>query len=384
MHSRLPGRLPRGRQIYLVVAISGRAIAEALKASGSPVAVIDGFADMDTCAAAVVSQKVSRTRFGLDRAEVLGAVHRLQSENCLKGLFYDAALESAPDILDAITVDSVIGNSSATLRRCKDPKVFFPALDTKSIPYPEIRFKPVRGDSSLWLLKNSRSTGGMGVTACPEQFVHDQNTYLQRKMNGINFSLTFLANGQKIKALGFNTLWSRASGPGKPYLYQGAVNQANLTEEQRCTVLDYATRLTCEFDLVGLNSIDFILDNGQAYVLEINPRIPATYGLYETRHGNLIKEHMDACLHAKLSPAKGTPHLRAHAIVYATKPVQVPIGFNWPLWTADRPRPKNVIQTNEPICSVFAGGQNAAQVRAMVCTRKKMILKNLCGPENKS
>lgn len=382
MHSTLLGRLPRDRRIYLVVATSGRAIAEALKASGHPVAVIDGFADMDTCAAAVVSQKVSRTRFGLDERETVEAVRRLQDEYRLEGLFYDAALESAPDLLDAVAVGRVFGNSSATLRRCKDPEVFFSTLDTKSIPYPEVRFRPVRNDSHLWLLKSSRSAGGLGVSACSDRSSQDQYAYFQRKIDGVNFSLTFLANGEKIKALGFNTLWSRAIGSNMPYLYEGAINRASLTEEQRYTAFDYATLLAREFNLVGLNSIDFILSNDCVHVLEINPRIPATYGLYETRQGDLVLEHMDACIHAKLNRTQSKHLLRAHAIVYAPGPIQVPIHFSWPVWTADRPHPGEFIQEHEPVCSVFAGGKNVAQVRAMIRTRKEMILDKLVQAEN--
>lgn len=382
MHSTLPGRLPGDRRIYLVVATSGRVIAEALKASGYPVAVVDGFADMDTCAAAVVSQKVSRTSFGLDERETVEAVRRLQDEYRLEGLFYDSALESAPDLLDTVAVGRIIGNSSDILRRCKDPEVFFSVLDTKSIPYPEVCFGPVQDDCHLWLMKSSRSAGGLGITACSDEFSQDKHAYFQRKMDGMNFSLTFLANGEKIKALGFNTLWSRASGSNMPYLYEGAINRADLTEAQQYTAFDYATLLAREFNLVGLNSIDFILSNDCVCVLEINPRIPATYELYETRQGDLIREHMDACIHAKLNQAQDKQLLHAHAIVYAPESMQVPAHFNWPLWAADRPHSEEFIQKHEPVCSVFAGGKNVAQVRAMIRARKEMILDKLMRMEN--
>lgn len=377
MHSKLPGRSPEGRQVYLVVAVSGRAIAEALNVCGYSVAVVDGFADLDTCAAAVVSQKVSRTKFGLDMTEALEAVQKVQNAYCLKGLFYDAALELAPDLLDAMAIDNVIGNSSATLRRCKDPVEFFSALDKKLIPHPDVSFKPIKQSSQMWLQKSSRSSGGLGITDSFGRFDQDPGTYFQKKMSGMNFSVTFLSTGHKIKVLGYNTLWSKSYGPNIPYLYEGAMNQADLTEEQRCTARDYTTSIACEFNLVGLNSIDFILAGDRVYVLEINPRIPATYELYETRQGNLIREHLDACVHAKLNPVQRKPLLRAHAIVYAPVPVQVPPHFDWPLWTADRPHPEEVIQKNEPVCSVFAGGKNMFQVRDMVRARKERILNKL-------
>ena len=75
--------------------------------------------------------------------ETLQAVGVLQSQYAFSGLFYDAALEANPGLLDSISVDTVIGNSSHVLRQCKDPKVFFSTLDRYSIPYPEVSLAPL-------------------------------------------------------------------------------------------------------------------------------------------------------------------------------------------------------------------------------------------------
>ncbi len=347
-------------------------------------AVVDGFCDMDTCSAADASLRVSRKTSGLDSSETLKAVQNLRNTHPLKGLFYDAALEFDPDMLDAISFDKVIGNSSATLRMCKDPEVFFPALDANQIPYPEISFKPVQGDAERWLQKKSRSAGGTGVTILTGHQAHDQGSYYQRKLEGIPFSLTFLSNGQNLRALGFNTLWCRNAAAGMPFLYEGAINHVNLTDEQRLAALGYATSLVHEFELVGLNSIDFILSNGHVFMLEVNPRIPATFELYETRQGSLIRDHIDACAHARLSPEPGRTKLHAHVIVYSPATMCVPSSFNWPLWTADRPYPGEVIRKNEPLCSVFAGGKNVSQVCTAVWSRKQIILDTLMQAGSKS
>lgn len=339
--------------------------------------MVDGFADVDTCAASAVSRKVPRTLLGLREMEVAEAVRELQGEYSLEGLLYDSALEFAPGLLDDIGAPRVIGNSSTVLRRCKDPETFFSALDKNSISYPQVCFSQVRGDPGLWLQKNSKSVGGRGIAPCTRESGHDPSVYLQRNMEGLSFSLTFLADGANIEVLGFNTLWHRTCGPDRPYVYEGAVNRAELTQEQQSMALHYTVCLTREFNLVGLNSIDFILSNDCVHVLEINPRIPATYELYETRQGHLIGAHMDACIHAKLAPMSGERPLRAHALVYASEPMQVPARFDWPLWTADRPHPEEEIQQYEPVCSVFAGGKNMAQVRAMIRTRMQKILQDL-------
>ncbi len=339
--------------------------------------VIDGFADMDTHTVTEACKKVSRVQFGLDPWEVLQAAYQFQGRYEFGGLLYDATMESTPDLLDSISVDSVIGNSSCTLRKCKNPEIFFSILDEHAIPYPEVCFQPPESSSKTWLIKHSMSTGGWGVSDLSKEFTEEEGVYFQRKIDGINFSLTFLANGSEIEPLGFNLLWVDTMKKDLPYRYAGAINCVDLTQRQRDTAIDYAKVLTRAFGLVGLNGMDCILFGDSIYVLEINPRIPATYELYETRHGNLLDEHIEVCRTHVLVPKRRNSLIRAHAIVYAPFPVQVPRDFMWPLWTADRPHPGERIETHQPICNVFAGGKNAVRTCEMIRTRKDMIINKL-------
>ena len=139
----------------------------------------------------------------------------------------------------------------------------------------------------------------------------------------------------------------------------------------------YARVIVKEFELVGLNSIDFICRGNLVYVLEINPRIPATYELYETKYGELMNQHIEACKNRTLPALKSQTLIRAHAIVYTPSGVKIPENMTWPLWTADRPHALEVIKKLEPVCSIFAGGQNSSQVYEMINTRKQTILAKL-------
>jgi len=362
-----------------VIATSGRAIAQGLKSLGYSVAVVDGFADCDTSAAATEIQKVKRSHFGLDHDEVLQAVDALQSKTSFDGLFFDAAMESNPSLLDEININPVFGNSSQVLSACKNPKVFFSILDQHSIPYPDVRFELEARiiSNDAWLIKDAQSTGGAGVAPANVEIDSCRNIYFQKKIDGLNFSLTFLANGKAMLELGFNTLWSEKLGDCVPYAYAGAINQVKLDKGIKDTALQYAKALTKACGLVGLNSIDFICADNSVYVLEINPRIPATYELYETKYGELMKQHIEVCKNKILPTTKRQPLLRAHAIVYAPTDVNVSESMSWPLWTADRPHALEVVKQNEPVCSIYAGGQNSAQVYEMIKTRKQSILTRL-------
>lgn len=364
---------------FLVLATSGRAIAQGLKSLGYSVTVVDGFADCDTRAAATEIKKVKRTQYGLDEDEVLQAVSSLQSNTSFDGLFFDAAMESNPSLLDEINVNPIYGNSSQVLKASKSPNKFFLKLDQHTIPYPEISFKPLSNPSEndTWLAKDAQSTGGVGIAPMTDTMDFASNVYLQKKIDGINFSLTFLANGSEIAELGFNTLWSEPLGDSMPYAYAGAINQVKLEQKFKDTALQYTKVIVKEFGLVGLNCIDFICEDNFVYVLELNPRMPATYELYETKYGDVMKQHIEVCESQKLPVSKIQPLLRAHAIVYAPIDIKIPENMSWPLWTADRPHAQELIKKHEPVCSVFAGGKNSAQANRMIKTRKQSILAKL-------
>jgi predicted ATP-grasp superfamily ATP-dependent carboligase len=364
---------------YLVVATSGRAIAQGLSSLGCSVAVIDGFADCDTQTIATEVKKTKRSQFGLDHDGVLLAVQRLRSNASFDGILYDAAIESNPKLLDLIDIEPVLGNSIQVIEATKNTEIFFSILDQHSIPYPETAFslssKLYIGNA--WLLKYAQGTGGIGVTPLTKNTEIAENAYFQEKLEGVSFSITFLANSNEIFALGFNTLWTVPLGMTVPYAYAGAINEVKLDESILEVALKYAKVLVKEFKLIGLNSIDFIYANDSVYVLEINPRIPATYELYESKNGDVIRQHIQACVDKTLPKSRNKTLLRAHAIVYAQSELVIPDTMAWPLWAADRPHAQEVIKKFEPVCSIFAGGRNYAQVNEMIKTRKRSILATL-------
>ncbi len=366
---------------YLVIATSGRAIVQGLKSLGHSVAVIDGFADQDTRAAATEFIKVKRTSFGLDVNDVLHAVTSLQSKISFDGLFFDAAVESNPSLLNELKPLPVVGNSTQTLIACNNPEIFFSVLDDHSISFPEISLdiKRIHANDDVWLVKAAKGTGGIGVSYLNKGQEITNNQFLQKKIDGIKFSLTFIANAKDIFALGFNTLWSESLSEDVPFVYAGAINQVKLEEETQQTALQYAKVVVKEFELIGLNSIDFIYADSSVYVLEVNPRIPATYELYETKYGEIMQQHIEACNNLILPTVHLKSLLRAHAIVYTPHNIQIPGNMSWPLWAADRPHAQEVINKYEPVCSVFAGGQNNSQVCEMIKKRKQSILTKLCG-----
>jgi hypothetical protein len=64
----------------------------------------------------------------------------------------------------------------------------------------------------------------------------------------------------------------------------------------------------------------------------------------------------------------------ASAIVYAPERLRVPQDVVWPAWTADRPKPCELIDKNRPICTVWARAATKQGARRLAQDRISEIL----------
>lgn len=383
--------------------------------AGYRVVAIDAFCDAQTTALAEKALVVKYDEFGFDAEDLLQTLHALANENLgnesldsenldskglqlsqFAGFVYGSGFEAQPGLLQKVAAFiPVIGNSPVTLAATKDLNVFFAAMQRLNIKHPEtLEHIPADVDLSGYVRKFSGGSGGMHIQSA--MAVSGQaldRHYFQRKLAGVPVSLLFIANGKDAKIVGFNEQWVSASAQ-LPFRYGGAVSHAALSATVQQQLLEAAKQLTIEFDLLGLNSLDAIVhrdfsDNGadagsaQVYVLEINPRLSATFDLYDNS-GVLFERHMQACMHRRLVgagavQAKYETTSKAHAIVYAEVDVTLGTGVVWPGWVTDTPGLLNSplkIVAGAPVCSVLAYANNADAAKKEVLARVQQI-KNL-------
>src|SRR5262245_9389147 len=154
--------------LYLLVALSGRALAVAARRAGRRAAVADLFGDTDTRASAEASLVVAGDfDAGFEAAALLAAAERLapaaSPPRC--GLVYGSGLESRPDLLAQLAEGRrLFGNAPATVARTKNPRAFFALLDRLGLPYPAISDTAPR-DTAGWLMKRIGGSGGGHVEA---------------------------------------------------------------------------------------------------------------------------------------------------------------------------------------------------------------------------
>lgn len=356
----------------LIVSASGRALAESARRGGWAPVVMDAFADRDTRKAAARCLPVPARAGGIDQAKVIAALEAFPRGG---DIVYGGGLESEPHVIDALHAHGrVHGNDGATVRAVCDPDYFFPVLRAHGIPHPVTRRCPPR--STGWLRKRAGDCGGAHVRPWDRNADDDDPAvYFQRFVEGPAMSALFLADGISARVIGFNNQWTACDDHRAPFRYAGAVSKAPLSLMYAAMLEEWAGILTREFGLRGLNGIDFIASEDGPLVIELNPRPCSTLELYDRDlTKGLLALHIQTCLDGlpREIPWQ-TRRVRAHAVVYARRPLRVPASLRWPDWSSDLPRGKQLIAVGEPICSVHGDGENARVACRLVRQRQARI-----------
>lgn len=351
---------------------------QAAAAAGYEVIALDSFADRDTedFAASLYAMKYDDGSFDADELDSVLQAIALQAP---EGLVYGSGFEMQPALLGLVEkYMSLIGNSVRVVRNMKRAITFFALLDVLNIPHPAISLQPLSPQdmaSATWLIKRNGGSGGTHIRKVKNNKPLEQGSYFQQEMQGIPVSLLFAADGMTIREVGFNQQWLAPTSL-MPYRYGGAVSHAGLLPALKQQLREAAQKLTSAIGLRGLNSLDAIVSGERLWVLELNPRLTATFDLYPCENGELFDLHVQASA-GNLDP---WPQLglksRAHYILYAPENISLPEKFGWPAWAADIPAAGH-IKAGEPVCTVTAEGETADEAVLLMAERAKLLIKEL-------
>ena len=362
---------------------------------------IDAFADKQTIESAKKNYVVSFDEQGFNADELLKVITQLDLSQFV-GCIYGSGFETQPGLLQKIA-DAVLllGNTANTVRAIKHATQFFSALRQLNIAHPAVfdvlPDNDEKNRSAVYLKKFSAGSGGAHIRLAS---VNDakllENEYYQQQLSGQSVSLLFLADGYKIEVVGFNEQWSSPCD-AMPFRYGGAVSQVALSNSVQQQLIEAAEKLTVRFGLLGLNSLDAIVQDDKVYVLEVNPRLSATVDLYDHTATNLIDRHVQVCsnraslsqenlgdnCHAQQSRTQQSQaqqsqaqQSRAHAIVYATFDIEIVPSTEWPSWVMDTPfnlsETKKILAGN-PICTVTAYDDGAEAAKQLLYARVDVV-----------
>ena len=348
-------------QGVLVIANSGRMLADAVSRADLNPLVIDLFADQDTDAIAEQLWQVEN----LSLVAVQEIVEHIVLSYKILWVVYGSGLENYPETLEYLAdCFSVMGNDYSVIKHLCAKKTFFKQLDILDIQHPEVQFYPPE-NSEGWLIKPTSHVGGLGIGWCSR--AAGDNEYYQKFCQGEAGSVLFCADGEQFEVIGFHRQWTVNHDD---FTFSGIVQEALLPVEQQQAVQCWLKKLVSYYHLKGLASVDFIWDGNACYFLEINPRPPASMMLYPEL--DLLTAHITGSLDC--SDIDKT--IQALQIVYAKQPCEIRQTV-WPEWSFDQPWVKTSIQVNEPVCTILAQGQTVQQALDSLLAKQIIIENNL-------
>src|SRR5262245_44544099 len=145
----------------LIVAVSGRALAQSAGRAGYRPVVLDLFADRDTRAASSIIRRIAIPgTLRVDPARLLDAARSLATG---ADLVYGSGFEGRPRLLQRLSRGRTLyGNTPAALADVRSPARFFLLLERLGIPHPPVRMTPPARPKG-WLMKRPGTAGGTGV-----------------------------------------------------------------------------------------------------------------------------------------------------------------------------------------------------------------------------
>lgn len=331
------------------------------------------YCDEDTRRAASQAIQLGYAQGGFDADEIRQRLLPLLTKE--DGLLYGSGFETQPWLLKEIAQRcQLFGNHPETVEITKDPVRFFSTLSRLGIPYPDISATPPSAEAG-WLSKRIGGSGGTHVV--PVAYQGGASRYYQRRMPGQPFSLLFLADGRQVRVVGYN-MQLLAPMLEMPYRYGGAASHAELPDSVRKAMEQAAERIAAELGLRGLNSLDCLVHEEDILVLEVNPRLSATFALYDVAHSGarLLEAHMQASM-GRLPEPLPPERSQAHLIYYAPFGLTISATMVWPEWVADVPGNALCVAADEPLCTITASADSAAEALALVRARAETLTKRI-------
>jgi predicted ATP-grasp superfamily ATP-dependent carboligase len=200
---------------------------------------------------------------------------------------YTGGLENHPDVVDKLSRVRVLwGNPGDTLRTVRNPFWVSDLMRSAGLSMPETRpfhvGAPVDGS---WLVKPLASAGGAAIRVwrggrLPTRA--GKGAFFQKRSDGEPHSAVFFADGRDAILIGITRMlvgepWLHAA----PFAYCGSYGPIELPQHTTKRVGELGGVLVNTAQLRGFFGVDFLLQNGEPWLVEVNPRYTASIEVLE-------------------------------------------------------------------------------------------------------
>ena len=211
-------------------------------------------------------------------------------------LVWSGGLENAPDLLEELCRSGrpITGCAPAAVRAVRNWRNLSRWVVGTGVRFPETMACPAERPRGDWLLKPERSAGGAGVlrladaddrwARATEPWGADGLLW-QRRVPGTPMSMVFFFAGGRAVLLGASLQfcgWRSLGAGAREFLWCGNGGPICLPQSLRQQAMAVAESIAAGADLRGVCGLDFVLSGRDLWLLEVNPRIPASHWIYDS------------------------------------------------------------------------------------------------------
>ena len=291
----------------------------------------------------------------------------------------------------------------------------------KSNGFHRPRHNRLADDPSRWLMKSRAGAGGRGIYHWNGEPVPDTH-FLEEYLDGISLSAVFNHQDSITRCLGITEqlVGCDIVHAPSPFLYVGTITPWQGSSVLRCplpasndvtstssrgqmSTSDPCHELTHEVSLLeevepigrgltqadrylrGLFGVDFILHDGELYLIEVNPRYTASMEVVELTSGrSCLAMHTRAFgVGTNCIPHLPTEKMLGKIIYFAPKACVFPQSGPWStvaspdVWVipeyADISAPGTVIEKGQPVLTLFAQGADTSEVMRRLQVKARLL-----------
>jgi methenyltetrahydromethanopterin cyclohydrolase len=359
----------------LIFAQSATALAISVAQAGYPVWAADCYLDSETCSVSARTTRLPPLETTSSEALLNQLIELSQGQPCF--FIYGSGIEFHSNILKSLPSHfHLLGNNFDTVNAITSPKTFFKALDKLNLPYPQTTFKPPSSSTyKKWLFKPNKSLGGMHITFIDDE-IEQKDGYFQHYIDGTPGSVLFVSNNASLQIVLVNEQ-ETINTKNMPFILGSIITPATIPPPLLTTLNDAIQQLALHFNLIGFNSLDFIIKNDELYLLELNPRPSASIQLVKQPH-NIFHIHKTACKNAAHPMLlKNESLYRGLFYVFAQNDYLVTAEMQWPEQTIDRPIEGTLIKKSSPICSLLLNAKSRHKLQEIAEQKTQEILSKL-------
>ena len=265
-------------------------------------------------------------------------------------------------------------NNQDIFAQVKYSKMLFNNLCKTGIKVPKDGvFKASNKEKKI--IKNKDLSGGFGIKHYAKDYILADNEYIQEFIAGNIYSILFIVSKKKeYKLIGINKIFNKKT-INTNYCFSGAISNIKLKTHYIELLKKIISFFVKNYDLVGINGIDFIIKGGSIYFLEINPRLTQTCFMYDDSFElGYVNAHIETFIDDKIPDITNYENLSyAFETIFAKEDFKYTFDLLKYDYVSNVPKRDCFIKSGDPICTVCVKSYDAKKTDKLLADNISLI-----------